>query len=416
MFKNIKVFFGLFIILVSLMASCGAKKRTSSQSDPYDTMSIEMRNNNFAWDIFRVISPEQNTNLIVSPFSISTALAMTYAGADGQTEEQMSRTLYFSPNDEAFHAAFSERTRKILEKGKKEEQLSIANSLWPQEGYPFIPEFMELLNEYYGSALYPVDYMGNREIIRNRINQWVADHTNNLIKELIKPGVLIPDTRLVLVNAIYFLSDWKIAFDLNATRPDNFHLNDGSVVRTPFMYMKDEFMYYENNEFQLLELPYKGGDFSFLAFLPAEDLSVEDLIKMMDATTFSQSLEQLSNHKVDVFLPSFKVRSQMDLEEVLARMGMPLAFSNDADFSRMTPRNDLKIDKVIHEAYIDVNEEGTEAAASTAVVIIRKTAVMDEERDPVFRADRPFIFAIKENSSNAVLFLGKIENPSLRAN
>jgi serpin B len=414
--NKILAFAGLVILTQLGLMSCGSgKNKTRQENDLLKNTPIEMRNNKFAFDLFNAISPSHNENLVVSPFSISTALAMTYAGAGGNTATQMARTLYFDADQESFHVNFSHWMNTIMEKGEAKKQLQIANSLWPQEDYPFKDEFMDLIREYYGSAFYKVNYKGDREKIRQQINAWVEKHTNDLIKDLIQPGVLVDDTRLVLVNAIYFLSNWKIAFDENATHTTTFNINRERTVSVPFMYMKDDLMYVETDDFKALELEYEGSGFSMLIVLPAGNKDIDEFVSGFDASTFAQTIEKLEKQEVQVYLPSFKVRSKFDLEKLLASMGMPDAFSNRADFSNMTPLNDLKIDKVIHEAFIDVHEEGTEAAASTAVVIIRKSAMVDPPAN-IFRADRPFFYAIRENASNSILFMGKVVNPADKAN
>jgi len=415
--KNRILALGFFVILTQFsLISCGSRKKTTQQeNDLLKNTTIEMRNNKFAFDLYNAISSIHDENLVISPFSISTALAMTYAGADGNTARQMARTLYFERDQENFHKNFSEWMNAIIEKGEAKKQLQIANSLWPQEDYPFLDEFMNLIREYYGSAFYKVNYKDDREQIRQQINAWVEKHTNNLIKDLIQPGVLVDDTRLVLVNAIYFLSNWKIAFDEDATHNNAFNISREKTVNVPFMYMKDDLNYTETDNFQALELEYEGSDFSMLIVLPAENINLDEFMKNFDALAFAETMNILEKQKVQVYLPSFKVRSKFDLEKLLASMGMPDAFSNRADFSNMTPLNDLKIDKVIHEAFIDVNEEGTEAAASTAVVIIIKSAIIDPPEN-IFRADRPFFYVIRENKSNSILFMGKILNPDEKAN
>ena len=415
--KNRILALGFFVILTQFsLISCGSRKKTTQQeNDLLKNTTIEMRNNKFAFDLYNAISSIHDENLVISPFSISTALAMTYAGADGNTARQMARTLYFERDQENFHKNFSEWMNAIIEKGEAKKQLQIANSLWPQEDYPFLDEFMNLIREYYGSAFYKVNYKDDREQIRQQINAWVEKHTNNLIKDLIQPGVLVDDTRLVLVNAIYFLSNWKIAFDEDATHNNAFNISREKTVNVPFMCMKDDLNYTETDNFQALELEYEGSDFSMLIVLPAENINLDEFMKNFDALAFAETMNILEKQKVQVYLPSFKVRSKFDLEKLLASMGMPDAFSNRADFSNMTPLNDLKIDKVIHEAFIDVNEEGTEAAASTAVVIIIKSAIIDPPEN-IFRADRPFFYVIRENKSNSILFMGKILNPDEKAN
>ena len=413
--NRILIMAGLIFLTLPGLISCGSgKKTTQKDNDFLKNTPIEMRNNKFAFDIFNAINPSHDENLVISPFSISTALAMTYAGAGGNTAIQMARTLYFDSDQENFHKNFSEWMNTIMEKGEAKKQLQIANSLWPQEDYPFLDEFMNLIRKYYGSAFYKVNYKGDREQIRQQINAWVEKNTNDLIKDLIQPGVLVEDTRLVLVNAIYFLSNWKIAFDENATHTNTFNISRDRTVNVPFMYMKDDLNYIKTDNFQALELEYEGSEFSMLILLPAENIDPDEFIKNFDALAFAETLSILEKQEVQVYLPSFKVRSKFDLEKLLAAMGMPDAFSNRADFSNMTPLNDLKIDKVIHEAFIDVYEEGTEAAASTAVVIIRKSAIVDPPAN-IFRADRPFFYLIRENQSNSILFMGKVVNPAERA-
>lgn len=413
-----KIIFPIALTLIFLqiiLISCNSGKRvtegTSIKNE--ENIPIEMRNNQFAFDLFKEISSSHDKNLVISPFSISAALAMTYAGANGTTAEEMAQTLYFYSRQERFHKDFSAWMNAIIKRGDVKDKLNVANSLWPQEDYPFRDDFINLIKEYYDSALFKVNYRGDREQIRQRINTWVEDNTNQLIKNLIKPGVLTDDTRLLLVNAIYFLSDWKIAFDEKVTHTAPFYITPEKTVNVPLMYMEDDLRYADTENFQVLELEYEGGDFSMVVVLPVKGTDINNFIDHLDVETFIQTLEKMEKQKVEVYLPSFKVRSNFDLEKLLAEMGMPEAFSNKADFGRMTDLQDLKIDKVIHEAFIDVNEEGTEAAASTAVVIIRKSAMVDPPEKTTFRADRPFVYAIKDNSTQSVLFMGKTINPAL---
>ncbi len=403
----------MFLILAAVMLACSPKGNKSIQKTATMTeTSIAENNNNFAFDIFNKINTGKEPNVVISPFSISTALAMTYAGASGETAEQMARTLHFHADQNAFHPSFSNWMKSIEAKGSEGDRLEIANSLWPQDDYHFLESYFEILEQFYSSALYEVDYTGDREAIRQRINQWVMDNTNDLIKDLIKPGVLIEDTRLVLVNAIYFLSQWEIAFDEKGTHSNTFFLSPGSRKDVSFMFMKDTLSYYEDKNLQMLELEYEGGDFSMVIVLPAEGLEADRLMSDFDAAAFADLTQSTQKQEVEVYLPSFKIRSSFDLEQTMSEMGMPLAFSNKADFSHMTGKQDLKIDKIIHQAFIDVNEAGTEAAASTAVVVIRKSAAVGDQ-PTVFRANRPFLYFIKENKNNSILFMGKTGDPSL---
>ncbi len=402
-----------FLLLpLLLFTSCSSKKK-SQRLEYMKTIPVEQRNNYFAFDIFNKINTGEEKNIVISPFSISTAMAMTYAGARGETAREMAMTLAFHPEQDVFHPEFSAWLNAIEEKGRKNNSLLVANSLWPHEGYHFRDEYFQLLRNYYRTGFYEVDYTGDREAIRNRINKWVANRTNNLIKDLIKPGVLIEDTRLVLVNAIYFLEQWQIAFDPDATHDNIFYTSDGQEVTTPLMFMRDRFRYTENDDFQAIELQYKGGDFSMVIMLPTEGNSLSNLTENLDPSSFNRINQEMMFEDVEVYLPSFQIRSGFDLERTLIAMGMPLAFSNRADFGGMTTANDLKIDKVIHQAFIDVKEEGTEAAASTAVVMIRKSAVINDDKT-IFRADRPFVYFIKENQGNSIIFMGKVGDPTVK--
>ena len=403
------------ILLISLifftLSSCKSKKNTHSQNNSAQIEnSVAMQNNAFAFDILKA-SYEENQNLIISPYSISAALAMTYAGAREETAAQISRTLHFSSQQETFHPEFSYWMKSIAAKGSKNDQFTLANSLWYQKDYHFVPSFFDLIKKHYGSVLHEVDFMGNREKIRLKINQWVAENTNNLIKNLIEPGTLTEDTRMILVNSIYFLANWDIAFNKEATRPGKFHLHDKTTTSVPFMYMKDSLKYHQGDNYQVLELEYSGGDFSMVLILPSDTVYFADFITSIQNNQFKNIVSSLEKKEVEVLLPSFKSRSKFNLEDVLSRMGMPIAFTNRANFSNMSQKDDLKIDKVIHEAFIEVKEEGTEAAASTAVIIVRKTAVINQEKN-IFKADRPFLYAIKENTDHSILFLGVTADPS----
>ncbi len=371
-------------------------------------MPVPLRNNLFAFDLLKAI-PEYKENFIISPFSISSALAMTYAGAAGATQEEMVRTLYFDPDQDRFHPDYSGYMMRLRELAGDKVQLNIANNLWAQQGYQFRQQYFDLLELNYGTTLNEVDfYRGDREQIRLDINQWVYEETREKISDLIAQGVLTEDTRLVLVNAIHFYGPWMVEFDKNMTRQDYFHNISGERQLTDFMFRTDKFQYFSGEQMQALELPYAGGDFSMLIVLPNEEISLPDLEQSLSAEDFMAMMTGMEEKEADVIIPKFKAETKTDLEDLLAQMGMPLAFTNKADFSGMTGEQDLKIDKVIHKAMIEVGEEGTEAAAATAVVIVRKTAIMPgEETKILFKADRPFLYFIKDNHYNSILFMGR---------
>ena len=353
--------------------------------------------NELVFDLYETLSAKNEGNLFFSPYSISAALAMTYGGARGETAEQMDQVLHFGGQD-ATHPAFS-YLRKMLNniQEKRHVQLSVANALWPQKDYAFLPDYLALTKTFYGSEIHPVDYRADSEGARQMINGWVEEQTNDKIQDLIGEGLLSPLTRLVLANAIYFKGDWASQFKKENTRPSPFTLADGTKVDVPMMSQTGDFKLARTETLQALELPYEGGDLSMLILLPnpGEDLALQ----------WPADLE-FNEMEVMVQLPKFKLESSFSLADTLTALGMPLAFSNQADFSGMDGNKDLFIGAVVHKAFVEVNEEGTEAAAATAVVMKRWSM------PPQFIADHPFLFLIRENSTGTILFIGRVMNPS----
>ncbi len=413
--KTLKVLLALTLLSTLVFYGCSRRTQKSLQANepvlPEGMIEkpLAERNNHFAFSLYRQL-PVENENFVMSPFSISSALAMTYAGAREQTAEEMARTLMFHPDQEVFHPEYGEFLQGLREQAGEAIQLNLANSLWVQQDHPFLPGFFELVETRHGALVMPVNYLGDREAIRQDINDWVYEETREKIENLIGPMVLTEDTRMVLVNAVHFFGPWKQEFDPERTSQDYFTGLDGQRSQADFMYASEEFLYYEEEQFQVLSIPYSEDRFSMVLLLPSRDSSLPEVEATLDADRFKNIINRLETRKVNVLLPRFEAESQIDLEEVLAAMGMPRAFSNRADFSGMTGETDLKIDKVIHKAMIEVAEEGTEAAAATAVVMIVKTSVDPEERT-VFRADRPFFFAIRDNRYNSVLFMGRVVRP-----
>lgn len=375
-----------------------------------DIKAVVAGNRQFALDLYARLK-EQSGNLFFSPHSISTALAMTYAGARGQTEEQMAQVLHFSLPQERLHPAF-----KVLEEvlqaigNQKGCKLSIANALWGQKDYTFLEEFLDLMEQYYGAGLNKVDFENNTEGARQTINRWVMKKTNNKIKDLIKPGVLDEYTRLVLTNAIYFYGTWKYKFDRQDTRTELFTIGPGETVLVPMMSMKENLRYWANEDLQVLELPYVGKYMSMIVLLPNNLEDFESLENSLTIENLNIWLAELQEQEVEVYLPKFDITSEFNLSDVLAVMGMSDAFMPYvADFSGMDGTRDLFISAVVHKAFVAVNEEGTEAAAATAVAI----TVTSVPQIPVFRADHPFVFLIRDNESGNILFIGRVMNPNL---
>jgi serpin B len=297
----------------------------------------------------------------------------------------------------------------VQEKGHV--QLRVANALWPQKGYAFLEDYLALAEEYYGVLITPVDYR-ETEVARQKINAWVEEKTQGKIKELIRPGILGVLTRLVLVNAIYFKGDWKSQFQPALTKPAPFWVTPHEKIQTPTMTQRQRFGYAEREGLQVLELPYAGDDVSMILLLPEK---VDGLGRLEDALT-PENLDRwtrpLEEKEVQVFLPKFKESSQFRLEKTLASMGMVDAFEMDkADFSGMDGRKWLYIAAVIHQAFVEVNEEGTEAAAATAVVIKARSAPGVSRPPLIFRADHPFVFLMRDNRTGSILFLGRMVSP-----
>jgi serpin B len=377
-----------------------------------DRAALVKGNNQFALDLYRQLHGEEG-NLFFSPYSISAALGMTYAGARGETAEQMAKTLHFTLDNAALHPTFGALLKEINGAGKDPRkrgyQLSSANALWAQKGYHFLPAFLKLTKDYYGAGENTVDFVGATEQARETINKWVEKETNDKIKELLKKGVLTTDTRLVLTNAIYFKGDWASQFKKDQTREELFHLTPETNTKAPLMHQTGKFSYFKDGAVQGLEMPYVGKDLSMVVLLPSKPDGLGELEKKLTANQLSSWLGKLHETKVDVTLPKFKTTREFQLKKALSELGMPLAFTFNADFSGINGGKDsLRIADVIHKAYVDVNEEGTEAAAATGVVIEARS---EPPPTPVFRADHPFVFLIRDRRSDSILFIGRIVQP-----
>jgi serpin B len=401
------VVFGIFASTTSLVQG--------RRSEPQEgTEAVVEGNSELAFDLYAKLKDDPKIkkdggNLFFSPYSISTALATTWAGARGRTEKQMAEVLHFTLPQTQLHKAFGSLEKKLNEAGEEGRyQLSVANALWGQAGYNFLAEFLELTERSYGAGLREVDFVTQAEKVRLIINAWVEEKTQEKIKDLIKPGVLDRLTRLVLTNAIYFKGDWANQFDKKQTRDEPFNLNRHKQVKVPMMHIKDKFKYWADDRLQVLQLPYEGEELSMVILLPVKADGLAEMEKTLTSENLEKWLKGLRKQEVMVSLPKFKMTTDFELSEYLKKMGMPDAFSGDADFSGMTGDRSLFISNVIHKAFVTVDEEGTEAAAATAVTM-RTTSVPAPPK--LFRADHPFIFIIKDNRSESILFLGRVMNP-----
>jgi len=373
-------------------------------------------NNAFAFDLYRKLVTEKGRageNLFFSPYGISTALAMAYAGARGDTEAQMARVLHFGPNRKPFHGAMGRLVRGPNVLNKKEGcQVSVANALWAQKDYEFLRSFSDLVANSYQAGLNTVDFAGETEAARKTINRWVERRTQKKIKELFARGVLSTATRLVLTNAVYFKGDWDSPFDEEFTEQAPFALLDGETVEVPMMSHMDQFRYTEGVGFQALELPYEGRDLSMVILLPREADGLAAFEQKLAPKALSTWLDKMRTRDVEVFLPRFTMTSGFMLKKTLSAMGMPDAFTEGAaDLSGMDGTRGLFLSAVVHKAFVDVNETGTEAAAATGVSVDSECAPPEAEPPVVFRADHPFVLLIRGRRSGSILFLGRVTDP-----
>jgi serpin B len=373
-----------------------------------DRPALVQGNTAFALDIYGRLA-EKKGNLFCSPYSISTALAMTYAGARGQTAEQMAKTLHFNLEQGRLHPAAGALARDLTGNGKdRKYQLNVANSLWMQKGEGFRLDFLALVQGSYGAGLNEVDFVNATEASRRAINAWVEKETRDKIKDLLKQGAVDPSTRLVLTNAIYFKGEWAKKFRKGSTADQPFRISETEKVQAPLMFQMGEFEHYDGGDFQLLELPYAGYEVSMLVLLPKKVDGLADLEKRLKPEQLAGWIKNMQTTTVRVTLPRFKLSGQFELKETLGDMGMPSAFSRTADFSGMTGQRDLQISKVVHKTFVDVTEDGTEAAGATAVVIEKSSA---PPKPVEFRADHPFIFLLRDDRSGSILFLGRLVQP-----
>ena len=419
--KAIKRILVLSIVIV-ISANSLAMNNPAEKKDMNKKTIVE-GNNKFALELFARLQSTKG-NLFFSPYSISTALAMAHAGARNETESQMADVLHFPvtvnrridsaskslPDKQQFASSFGNIIKDLNKRGQKGGYtLTVANALWGQKDYGFLEDFLELIQANYDGRLNEVDFITAAESARRTINAWVEKKTNKKIKNLISKGVLDSMTRLVLTNAIYFKGNWARQFKEDRTQDAPFTLADGQKIEVAMMNQKAEFGYMESDAFQALELPYVDEELSMVILLPKEFNALDEFEKTLTPEKLSQWLAKIFKREVVVFVPRFKMTSQFSLASVLKSMGMKDAFSSNADFSGINGKRDLFISAVIHKAFVEVNEEGTEAAAATGVVMTLTS--MGPTRIPVFRADHPFLFLIRDNLSGSILFIGRVANP-----
>jgi serpin B len=365
-------------------------------------------NTEFALDLYGALF-DGHENLFLSPHSLSMALAMTYAGARGETERQMAEALHFSLPQAQLHPAFNALDQALAGGGQDASQASplrSVNALWGQEGDTFLEPFLDTLAGNYGAGMQLVDF-GQAEEARGQINHWGSEETGNRIEELLPPGAMDSATALVLTNAAHFQAGWLNPFAEGATHEANFTLPDGGQVMVPTMEQVGNLGYAELPGVQAVELPYAGGQLSMVLLLPDEG-NFDSFARALEAGQLESILGALAPTNLRLALPKFRYETGFELRDALADLGMVDAFGDPADFSGIDGTRELFIEQVYHQAFVDVDEAGTEAAAASAVALARKGALQAEQD---VRVERPFLFLIRDIHTNAILFLGHVVHP-----
>lgn len=405
-----------------LTSNIGSDSNVDEESQPADNdnysafgniTSFNDAVNGFAFNFFDELynNSDDSSNIFYSPYSVFVAMAMTYEGAKGDTADEMAEVLTIEQDNASFHE-YMKALYDYLNK-QSDYNISTANALWVKENLELLEEYQNIIETYYNGKATDVNF-DNRTKAVNIINQWIENHTNGLIKDLIKEYHITPLTALILTNAIYFKGMWKVQFDPANTTDRDFQISSDNTIPVSTMSLvntEDKFNYTETEKLQMLELPYSGDEISMLVLLPKEGYDLTEIIKIMDSNTLSELKNSMNEKMVDIYLPKFTIETEYSLKDYLQNLGMIKSFTNYADFSGMTGRKDLCIDEVLHKAFIEVNEEGTEAAAATAV-IMRLTSVNGNEDDRiVFDVDHPFLFLIQHKETDTILFMGSITNP-----
>ncbi len=381
-----------------------------SAAPPADRAEAVAGSNAFATGLYARLR-SQPGNLFFSPESISTAFAMAWAGARGQTAAEMARVFHYTLPPDRLHPAMG-ALLAAMNASHNGFELHVADALWAQHDQSFLQSYLNLVQSAYGAGFHQVDFKSSPESARTTINQWIEKQTNDRIKDLLPPGTVTPMTRLVLTNAIYFKGSWVDPFEKDGTRNGPFHVSSSQSVQAPFMHRTGSYRYYDGGTFQALELPYKGNELSMVVLLPKKTEGLPALEDSFTAEAVATWLAKLQfGNRVILALPRFTMTQRFELGGTLAAMGMPQAFSARADFSGMTGKPGFLISAAVHKAFVDVNETGTEAAAATGIAMA-PTAIRQEPPPIVFNADHPFLFMIRDTKSGSILFLGRVVDPT----
>jgi len=366
--------------------------------------------NSFSIGIYKKMAEQYKGNLFISPYSISTSLSMTYAGARGRTETEMEHVLSLAPD---IHRSMSALIKDINSVSDDTAVISTANAVWPSADGKFLMDYCTTLQKFYSSSIIPLNYKNDPDKSRRTINKWVEENTKNKIKNIIKEGVLNKDTSMVLTNAIYFKSDWQDEFEPQRTKILPFWTDSGKPVQTMMMSRTgDKIGYVKKQDSELIEIPYRNRRFSMMIILPDKKAGLSAVENDISTSVLKEYTDSAKPQKVRITIPKFKMEQSFELNNVLANMGMPSAFNRDtADFSGMNGKYNLYIGNVLHKTFIEVGEKGTEASAATAVIMMKTSISPENEKIIEFKADRPFIFIIKDNITGTILFIGRYTHP-----
>jgi serpin B len=385
-------------------------KRPVTKEDENLAALLARSSNTFAFDLYARLTeqPPSSGNIFFSPYSIANCLGLAYVGARGETADQMARTLQLSLAPQHLPAAAA-ALRSTIDRqalNKTGYRLTTANALWGQKGLGFRPDYAQTVANGFGALVQEADFKTNPEPARLSINSWIKQQTQGKFPELFPPGSISSGTEVVLANAVYFKAAWARPFDKKNTDDAPFYVSDVRTVRVPMMKQTGSYRYLRARDFRAIELPYAGGELSMIVMVPEAKLGLAEFEKALNLANVTDWLGKMKKYDVEVYLPRFQMTYDCELRERLSRMGMVRAFSLDADFSGMTGMRNFHLSAIMHKAFVNVNEEGTEAAAVTAAFIDRSLPDL-----PIFRADRPFAFMVRDTRTGCILFMGRLVNP-----
>lgn len=397
----------IFLLLILLLPQL-----SFSQSKPLreETKALVKSNNEFAFKAYSEMS-KKNGNIFFSPFSLSAASAMVLGGAKGVTADQIAHVMQLHPNQKNLHAEFALLLNQLIP-DDKETHLAIANGLWIQKGLLISPIYQNLLRTNYNSEMKVVDFASNPKAAATSINAWAQHHTNGRVKNLVQSDSLSPAILFAMTDTVYFQTRWSNEFNPSKTMPDDFWVDNNQKINIKLMKQKDHFFHFTTEWGQGLEMRYIGGKYSMVVLLPNQRNGLVDLEKQLNQQSLENWVSTLQKKEVEVFFPKFELDCNLSLDNFLSNLGMPLAFNDDADFSGITKNHrKIKLHKAIQKSFIKVDEEGTEAIALTMTYGVPGGITIPKAPPPIFRADHPFIFLIRERTTNSILFIGRVTNP-----